>query len=61
MSNLHLGLKCFGGTVDHSSNLSHDIGSLFLNDEYSDVVLNVNGHKFSAHKVILAARSQYFR
>ncbi|RXG58983.1 BTB/POZ domain-containing protein 9 [Armadillidium vulgare] len=62
MSNLHLGLKCTaGGTVDHSSSLSHDIGSLFLNDEYSDVVLTVGGNKFSAHKVILAARSNYFR
>nr|XP_053640751.1 BTB/POZ domain-containing protein 9-like isoform X1 [Cherax quadricarinatus] len=61
MSNIHLGLPYPGGVVDHSSNLAHDIGALYLNDEYSDVTLQVNGQTFRAHKVILAARSQYFR
>ncbi|XP_071526505.1 BTB/POZ domain-containing protein 9-like isoform X2 [Panulirus ornatus] len=61
MSNIHLGLPFPGGVVDHSSNLAHDIGALYLNDEYSDVTLQVNGQTFRAHKVILAARSQYFR
>ncbi|XP_042206116.1 BTB/POZ domain-containing protein 9-like isoform X2 [Homarus americanus] len=61
MSNIHLGLPYPGGVVDHSSNLAHDIGALYLNDEYSDVTLQVNGQIFRAHKVILAARSQYFR
>ncbi|XP_076060174.1 BTB/POZ domain-containing protein 9-like isoform X2 [Oratosquilla oratoria] len=61
MSNVHLGLPYPGGVVDHSSNLSHDIGALYLNDEYSDVTLNVGGHTFHAHKVILASRSHYFR
>lgn len=61
MSNLHLGLPYPGGVVDHSNNLAHDIGALYLNDEYSDITLQVNGHTFHAHKVILAARSQYFR
>ncbi|XP_066978684.1 BTB/POZ domain-containing protein 9-like isoform X1 [Macrobrachium rosenbergii] len=61
MSNIHLGLPYPGGVVDHSSNLAHDIGALYLNDEYSDVTLQVNGQTFHAHRVILAARSQYFR
>lgn len=61
MSNIHLGLPYPGGVVDHSSNLASDIGVLYLNDEYSDVTLQVNGQAFHAHKVILAARSQYFR
>ena len=62
MSNLHIGYKSSdGGKVDHSSSLAHDIGALYLNDEYSDVILEVNGQKFHAHKVILAARSSYFR
>lgn len=61
MSNLHLGLPYPGGVVDHSSSLANDIGALYLNDEYSDVTLQVSGHTFHAHRVILAARSQYFR
>jgi len=32
-----------------------------LNDEYSDVTLVVESNRFNAHKVILAARSEYFR
>ena len=32
-----------------------------MNDEYSDVTLIVEKHTFSGHKVILAARSDYFR
>jgi BTB/POZ domain-containing protein 9 len=49
------------GEVEHIHTLSAHIGALFLNDEYSDVVLTLDGHKFHAHKVILAARSDYFR
>ena len=47
--------------VDHIPSLSAHIGALFLNDEYSDVTLLVGGQSFRAHKVILAARSEYFR
>ena len=61
MSNLHVGLPFPGWAVDHSSNLAHDIGALYLNDQYSDITIKVNGHIFHGHKVILAARSQYFR
>lgn len=49
------------GEVQHIQKLSDHIGALFLNDEYSDVSLVVDGQSFRAHKVILAARSEYFR
>lgn len=49
------------GEVRHVAFLSEDIGSLYLNDSYSDIVLVVNDTRFQAHKVILAARSEYFR
>lgn len=48
--------------VDHVNMLSDNLkGSLFLNPEYADVHLVVEGVSFPAHKIILAARSQYFR
>ncbi len=47
--------------IQHIHFLSEHIGALFLNDEYSDVTLLVDGQRFNAHKVILAARSEYFR
>jgi len=47
--------------VLHIQHLSEDIGALYLDDQYSDVVLVVAGHRFHAHRVILAARSAYFR
>lgn len=40
--------------------LSNDFASLFENNEFSDVKLNVSESTFSAHKVILAARSPVF-
>ncbi|XP_065343465.1 BTB/POZ domain-containing protein 9 [Cloeon dipterum] len=63
MSSHHrLGPNSPNGEVEHIQALSANIGALYLNDEYSDVVLNINGlDKFHAHKVILAARSEYFR
>lgn len=47
--------------IQHTHFLSEHIGALYLNDEYSDVTLIVEKQPFSAHKVILAARSDYFR
>jgi BTB/POZ domain-containing protein 9 len=48
--------------IDHVVNLSENLkNSLFLNPEYADVYLVVEGIKFPAHKIILAARSEYFR
>uniref|UniRef100_A0A6A7FRB5 BTB/POZ domain-containing protein 9-like isoform X2 n=2 Tax=Hirondellea gigas TaxID=1518452 RepID=A0A6A7FRB5_9CRUS len=64
MSDIHLGLpytSSSGGQVDHSAGLAQDIGNLYLSSEYSDVMLVVAGQKFYAHRVILAARSNYFR
>ena len=49
------------GQIAHVGSLSENIGALLLNDEYSDVTLVVGGQRFPAHKVILAARSEYFR
>lgn len=37
------------------------IGNLYQSDEFSDTVLVVQNEKISVHKVILAARSEYFR
>uniref|UniRef100_A0A1I7XLL1 BTB domain-containing protein n=1 Tax=Heterorhabditis bacteriophora TaxID=37862 RepID=A0A1I7XLL1_HETBA len=51
----------YGGEVDHTAYLSDNIGSLYLNQDFSDVLFIVDGEKFPAHKVLLAARSDYFR
>ena len=40
--------------------LSTDFCGLFNSMQFSDVILNVRGREFSAHKVILAARSEFF-
>ncbi|XP_015181640.1 PREDICTED: BTB/POZ domain-containing protein 9 isoform X2 [Polistes dominula] len=47
--------------VEHTNLLSEDIGALHLSNNYTDVTLVVSGQKFNGHKIILAARSQYFR
>lgn len=47
--------------IEHVQFLSEMIGNLYLNDEFSDTVLVVQNEKISVHKVILAARSEYFR
>jgi len=49
------------GDVEHIDQLSDNIGALFMQDSYSDITLIVDGQRFVAHKVILAARSEYFR
>jgi len=49
------------GEVGHVAHLSEDIGGLFMGQSYSDVTLLIDKTRFHAHKVILAARSQYFR
>ncbi|XP_033639361.1 BTB/POZ domain-containing protein 9-like [Asterias rubens] len=49
------------GEVEHANILSQDIGNLFANEDYSDVTLVVEDKYFHAHRVILAARCQYFR
>ncbi|KAF5292804.1 hypothetical protein FQA39_LY13849 [Lamprigera yunnana] len=49
------------GDIEHLSQLSENLSSLCMNQEYSDVSLIVEGQRLYAHKVILAARSEYFR
>ncbi|RZF39905.1 hypothetical protein LSTR_LSTR010533 [Laodelphax striatellus] len=60
-SNHHMGGTTPKGEIEHMNFLSEHIGALYLDDAYSDIVLKVDGTKFHAHKVILAARSEYFR
>lgn len=47
--------------IEHIQFLSEMIGNLYQSDEFSDTVLVVQNEKISVHKVILAARSEYFR
>ena len=49
------------GEVDHVNHLSEDIGALCMKEEYSDIALKSENVCFYAHKVVLAARSEYFR
>ncbi|CAL1273689.1 unnamed protein product [Larinioides sclopetarius] len=41
-------------------NLPNDMGELFEDQKFSDVILSVEGTEFFAHKAILAARSPVF-
>lgn len=47
--------------IDHIHLLSEQLGQLVLGEEYSDVTFVVEGKRFPAHRVILAARCHYFR
>lgn len=49
------------GEIKHTAFLSEHIGALFLNNNYSDLTLKIEDNELHAHKVILAARSEYFR
>ncbi|XP_035736604.1 BTB/POZ domain-containing protein 9-like [Vespa mandarinia] len=49
------------GDVEHTNFLSEDIGALYLSNSYTDITLIVADQRFNGHKIILAARSQYFR
>lgn len=37
------------------------MAQLCMSSDYSDVIFNVENQKLPAHRVILAARSEYFR
>lgn len=43
------------------ADLSEDLKNIFLSQEDSDIILNVGGIKYAAHKVIIKARSSVFR
>lgn len=47
--------------INHVKQLSLDIGNLFNNTDYCDLKLIVENVEFKVHKIILAARSEYFR
>ena len=47
--------------VNHVKQLSKDIGDLFNNTDYCDLTLIVDSVEFNVHKIVLAARSEYFR
>jgi len=49
------------GIVDHIVSLSENFGELVDSDEYADITLVVENTHFKGHKIILAARSEYFR
>ena len=49
------------GEINHTSALSGDFGTLFNQSDYSDIELIVESERFYAHRIILAARSEYFR
>ena len=57
----HLRAPTPAGDVDRVNHLSENIGALFQKEDYSDVVVKVQNVRFHAHKVVLAARSEYFR
>jgi hypothetical protein len=46
--------------IDCSGGLSTHLDGLFNNMQFSDVILNIHGRKFPAHKLILATRSEVF-
>ncbi|XP_050439588.1 BTB/POZ domain-containing protein 9-like [Adelges cooleyi] len=56
--------------IDHTEQLVSDISNLYLSESFSDVDLSdglsdvdlvVKGKQLSAHRIILASRSEYFR
>ena len=49
------------GEVDHRDLMSQHIGSLFMNEDYSDVTLIIGNERMPGHRVILASSSEYFR
>ncbi|XP_066467716.1 BTB/POZ domain-containing protein 9 isoform X1 [Tiliqua scincoides] len=49
------------GEIDHVHILSDHVGVLMNGEQYSDVTFIVEKKRFPAHRVILAARCQYFR
>lgn len=49
------------GEVNHISLLSDNLSALYLSETFSDITLIVDGHRLPAHRVLLAARSDYFR
>jgi speckle-type POZ protein len=49
-----------GLAIDCSGGLSTQLGNLFEDMKFSDVIFNIGGRRFPAHKIILSARSEVF-
>ncbi|CAF3726959.1 unnamed protein product [Adineta steineri] len=49
------------GEINHTTVLSGDFGKLYNQSDYSDIELVIESEHFYAHRIILAARSEYFR
>ena len=47
--------------IDHSSLVLKKLESLYLNEDFSDITLMVQGQPLPVHRVILASSSDYFR
>ncbi|XP_065203294.1 speckle-type POZ protein B-like [Planococcus citri] len=47
--------------TDESNNVTHDLEKLLNDKESSDLMINVNGKDYPAHRTILAARSPVFK
>ena len=61
-SNIRLGnVHATAGEIDHVELLSSQTSALYRSQEFTDVTFIVDDAKFVAHRVILAARSEYFR
>uniref|UniRef100_A0A2R9C6A0 Kelch like family member 26 n=1 Tax=Pan paniscus TaxID=9597 RepID=A0A2R9C6A0_PANPA len=54
-------LKCTFSAPSHSTSLLQGLATLRAQGQLLDVVLTINREAFPAHKVVLAACSDYFR
>ena len=57
----HLRSRTTTGDVCHVTGLANDISALLNSNDYSDITFVVENQEFHAHKVIMAARCEYFR
>ncbi|CAG2113642.1 unnamed protein product, partial [Medioppia subpectinata] len=54
-------IALMAGEVNHISQLSDNLSALYLSETFSDITLLVDDQRLPAHRVLLAARSDYFR
>lgn len=47
--------------IDHTKTLSSDFARLYVQTDLSDLQLIIESECFYVHRIVLAARSQYFR
>ncbi|CAD7091304.1 unnamed protein product [Hermetia illucens] len=56
-----VGSKSRTGEIELTERFSDQMAKLCINDDYSDVTFIVENQRLPAHRVVLAARSEYFR